>query len=158
MRECSLILKINFFFSLVFFFLAVFLRQRLQIRKKSTRNALKTCFQGRVLLFSIASPNLHNKSLHSKSMTYSSVIGSRRSNTYSILISKFCSFAPVRLGGEMFCDVVLWVELVKDFYVVVWLTAKGNKTYLFFSKTGELNISRIFTQCFVKRAEEAKKR
>ena len=82
-------------------------------------------------------------------MTYSLVIGSRRSNTYSILISKFCSFASVRLGGKMFCDVVLWVELVKDCYAVVWLTAKGNKTYLFFSKTVGLNISRIFTQCFV---------
>ena len=84
-------------------------------------------------------------------MTFSSVIGSRRSDTYSILISKFCSFASVRRGGNTFCDVVPWVELVKDFYAVVWLTAKGNKTYLFFSKTGELNISRIFTQCFVKR-------
>ena len=91
-------------------------------------------------------------------MTYTSLIGSLRSNTYSILISKFCSFASVRRGGKMFCDVVFWVELVKDFYAAVWLTAKGNKTYLFFSKTGRLNISRIFTQCFVKRAEEAKKR
>ena len=103
-----------FFFSLIFFFLAVFIRQRLQIRKKSTRNALQTRFLGRILLFSFACLNLHNKSLHSKSMTYSSVIGSRRSNTYSILISKFCSFASVRLGGKMFCDVVIWVELVKD--------------------------------------------
>ena len=84
-------------------------------------------------------------------MTFSSVIGSRRSNTYSILISKFCSFACVRRGGNMFCDVVLWVELVKDFYAVVWLTAKGNKSYPFFSKTGKFNILRIFTQCFVKR-------
>ncbi|XP_044164723.1 uncharacterized protein LOC114971874 [Acropora millepora] len=68
-------------------------------------------------------------------MTYTSLIGSLRSNTYSILISKFCSFASVRRGGKMFCDVVFWVELVKDFYAAVWLTAKGNKTYLFFSKT-----------------------
>ena len=71
---------------------------------------------------------MHNKSFALKSMTFSSVIGSRRSNTYSILISKFCSFASVRRGGNMFCDVVLWVELVKDFYAVVWLTAKGNKS------------------------------
>ena len=84
-------------------------------------------------------------------MTYSLVIGSRRSDTYSILISKFCSFASVCRGGIMFCDVVLWVELVKDFYAVVWLTAKGNKSYLFFSKTGKFNISRTFTRCFVKR-------
>ena len=48
-------------------------------------------------------------------MTYPSVIGSRRSNAYSILISKFYSFASVRRGGKMFCDVVLWVELVMDF-------------------------------------------
>ncbi|XP_074612438.1 uncharacterized protein LOC141866806 isoform X2 [Acropora palmata] len=68
-------------------------------------------------------------------MTYTSVIGSLRSNTYSILISKFCSFASVRRGAKMYSDVVIWVELVKDFYAVVWLTAKGNKSYLFFSKT-----------------------
>jgi len=90
-------------------------------------------------------------------MTYTSVIGSLRSNTYSILISKFCSFASVRRGGKMFSDVVIWVELVKDFYAVVWLTAKGNKSYLFFSKTGRFNISRIFTQCFVKRLRKQRK-
>ena len=78
-------------------------------------------------------------------MTYSSVIGSRRSNPYSILSSKFCSFASVRRGGKMCCDAVLCVEFVMHFYAVVWLTAKGNKSYLFSSETGKFNISRTLT-------------
>lgn len=48
-------------------------------------------------------------------MTYSSVIGSHRSNPYSILSYKFCEFVSVRRGGKMCGDVVLWVELVVDF-------------------------------------------
>ena len=85
-------------------------------------------------------------------MTYLSVIGSRQSNPYSVLVSKFCPFASVRRGGKMCYDVAPWVELVVDFYAVAfWLSAKGHRSYLIFSKTGKFNISRTFTLCFVRR-------
>jgi len=129
-----------------FLFRCCFCPKTLLVRKKSTKNALKTYVFGCVSLFSFARWNLHNKNLHSKSMTYSSVIGSRRSNPYSVLVSKFCPFASVRRGGKMCCDVALWVELVVDFYAVAfWLSAKGHRSYLIFSKTGKFNISRTFT-------------
>ena len=78
-------------------------------------------------------------------MTYSSVIGSRRSNPYSVLVSKFCPFASVRRGGKMCYDVALWVEIVDFYAVAFWLPAKGNRSYFIFSKTGKFKISRTFT-------------
>ena len=108
-----LFLQINFFF-VIFLFPGTSIWWTLQIWNTSTSNALKACFFCRVLPFTFARWNLHNKNLHSKSMTYSSVIGSRRSNPYSLLNFKFCSFASIRRGGKMCCDVVLWIELITE--------------------------------------------